>query len=243
MTSRHAWVFLLIGALLCGGWINYDDKVERSEPQYGKEFIGFYLKVFTDNVEFEQETPEPITVVLKNTNPRSTLMPDGGNAAERRYALYIVVADKDGATSLFSRNLLEKDGGIVTAGKVPPQAETELLKVPFDSLEVAKVEAFEDGLPKFEPDQRMAHGSHGAIRRYQIDGAIEGSRTHGAQYAVLLLKSIHRNDHPAPANTKAAKITRISLDDPVRSQRKLVRFPNGFTPRGQPMLVMLSVAT
>ncbi|OGV70984.1 MAG: hypothetical protein A3K19_05670 [Lentisphaerae bacterium RIFOXYB12_FULL_65_16] len=156
MTSRHAWVFLLIGALLCGGWINYDDKVERSEPQYGKEFIGFYLKVFTDNVEFEQETPEPITVVLKNTNPRSTLMPDGGNAAERRYALYIVVADKDGATSLFSRNLLEKDGGIVTAGKVPPQAETELLKVPFDSLEVAKVEAFEDGLPKFEPDQRMA---------------------------------------------------------------------------------------
>lgn len=100
-----------------------------------------------------------------------------------------------------------------------------------------------DHASPLQPDQRMAHGSHGAIRRHQIDGAIEGSRTHGAQYAVLLLKYIHRNDHPAPANTKAAKITRISLDDPVRSQRKLVRFPNGFTPSGQPMLVMLSVAT
>jgi hypothetical protein len=157
MTSRHAWAFLLFGAVLGAGWINYDDKVERTEPQYGKEFIGFQLKLFTDRVEFEQETPEPVTIVLKNANPRGTLMPEGTpDAAERRYALYIVLADKDGAMTLFSRNLLEKDGGVVAAGTVPPQAETGILKVPFDELEVAKVEAFEDGLPKFEPDQRMA---------------------------------------------------------------------------------------
>lgn len=154
---KRALPLLLIVALQAPAfaWIDYGDKVQKAQPVFGKEFVGLSLKLFTENAEFEQEMPERVTVVLKNTTERRTLMPEGSETEGRHYALYIVVADKNGG-SLFSRNIIGRGAQFVADGEIPPRKETRLLSIPFDALEVAKVEEYENGMPHFDPQKKMS---------------------------------------------------------------------------------------
>jgi len=149
---KRVWPLLVLTTivLFCAGWIDYDDKVEKAEPTFGKEFLGFSLKVCTANAEFEQESPEPVTVTLKNDTARGTLLPPGVKSDNRTYALYMVLADEHG-TSRFSPNLLEGKEAVVANGKIPTKSEVEVLKIGFDAIKVATVEEFEFGLPCFDP--------------------------------------------------------------------------------------------
>jgi len=143
-----AWI---VGSATAFAWIDYSDKVPRQAPAFGKEFAGFTLKIYSEKVEFEQEEPVRITIEIHNGTPRTTLLPQKDDAKGRRYALYLVLANKDGAT-LFSRNLLEKTADdFVAAGRIPPNAGTILLRVPFDSLRFARIEKYEYGMPYFDP--------------------------------------------------------------------------------------------
>jgi hypothetical protein len=151
-----AFTFLigcLFGAASACAWIDYSDNVPKQEPAFGKEFAGFALKIYTEKVEFEQEQPVEVTIEIRNSNPRSTLLPQEADEG-RRYALYVVLADKSG-NSLFSRNLLDNvTDNFVAQGRIPPGASTVLAQVPFDSLTVAKVEEYEHGIPYFDPKKR-----------------------------------------------------------------------------------------
>ncbi|MCK5805963.1 MAG: hypothetical protein KAI66_24240 [Lentisphaeria bacterium] len=152
-------ILVPLGTLfLCGSlfaWIDYDDKVENKQAKFGKDFEGCALQLYTDKVEFEQEMPEKVTVVLRSRNDRATLLPAPRATKTRRYALYIVVADKNG-TSLFSRNLLEgKSANPVLAGTLKPRASQVVISVPFDQLEVAGVDEYLDGMPFFDEKTRM----------------------------------------------------------------------------------------
>lgn len=149
-------VLTLMCSLSAWAWINYDDKVSRTEPEFGKEFQGFSLKLSTENIEFEQDMPEKVTIVIKNANERTTLLPKETTGEGRSYALYVVVADKEGQSSLFSRNVFHGKPNIVAKGKIPANAETTLLTVPFDALEVAKVDEYENGMPYFDEKKRMS---------------------------------------------------------------------------------------
>lgn len=137
------------------GFLSEKDKVPEAEPVFGKEFQGFSLKLHTAEAEFEQEMPVAVIISLKNTNPRSTLQPDAAPSGGRSYAVHIILADKMGENSLFSKNLLTADDNALRTGKIPPRAETVVLKVPFDTLEVAKVDEFLDGKPHFDPKTRL----------------------------------------------------------------------------------------
>ena len=148
-------LFLLPAILAALGWINYDDKVIAVKPEFGKEFQGFSLKLSTKRMKFEQEMPEPVTIVLRNSSNRSTLLPKTTVKSNRQYALHLVLADKSGQTSFFSRNLLTDKHDIIVTGAIPPNSTTELLTVSFDSLEVATVDEYEYGMPSFNPKKAM----------------------------------------------------------------------------------------
>lgn len=153
------------------GWIDYGTAVKREEPQYGKEFQGMSLRIQTETVEFEQDMPEEIVVDLKNTTDRTRLtVQDPGEG--RRFALYVVVADEDG-TSLFSRNLLEEQpNNPIAKEKIPPKASSELIRVKFNELEVAKVETYLDGLPQFDEKTKMQNAGWLVPRVYTVKAVL-----------------------------------------------------------------------
>jgi hypothetical protein len=154
--KRYSALFLAAALPFLVGWYEYGTTVKREEPKYGKEFQGISLRIQTRNAEFEQDMPEEVVIHLNNSTDRTRLtMQEPGEG--RRFALYLVVATEDG-TSLFSRNLLEKlVDNPIDKEKIPPNASSELLRVKFNELEVAKVETYRDGLPYFEPKQKMAN--------------------------------------------------------------------------------------
>ena len=157
-------VLFALFPLSCLAWINYDDKVEKLPPEFGKDFQEIALMISTKSVEFEQEMPEPITVTIKNSSTRATLVPPAPAAkagaesatAERFYSLHIVLADKEGASAVFSRNVLTGTDDPITSGKLPAPGEATLVQVPFEALEVARVEKYENGLPVFDPARSMS---------------------------------------------------------------------------------------
>jgi hypothetical protein len=164
---------LLVAAALpvLVGWYDYGTTVKREEPKYGKVFQGISLRIQTKNSEFEQDTPEEVVVHIKNDTDRTRLtMQEPGEG--RRFALYIVVANEDG-TSLFSRNLLEKmPDNPIAKERIPPKASCELVRVKFNELEVAKVETYRDGLPYFEPKQKMSNAAWLTPRVYMIKAVL-----------------------------------------------------------------------
>ena len=142
---------VLLGTLTAHAWIDYSDNVPEQEPTFGKEFAGFALKIYTEKVEFEQEEAVKVFVEIKNGNPRTTLMPEEQAGEDRRFALYVVLGDKNG-NSQFSRNLLDSlPDNFIAEGRIPPNAGTVLARVPFDTMRVSKVEEYRDGLPYFGP--------------------------------------------------------------------------------------------
>ncbi len=141
-----AWLAAFLGL----GWINYDARVEKKPAVFGKEFAGFALKLSTEKVDFAQDLPEPVTVVLKNNTDRTTFFPAKAETKGRFVRLYFVLADENG-NSLFSDDLLRGRDHPLLRGEVPPHTELTVLKVPFNSLKFAKVEEFEHGLPFFDP--------------------------------------------------------------------------------------------
>ena len=194
---------LLLVALLAApafGWIDYSDKVQKKQPAFGKEFVGLSLKLFTEKVEFEQEMPQAVNVVLRNTTERKSLMPEGSETQERHYALYIVVADKSGS-SQFSRNVIDQGAQFIAKGEIPPKGETRLLSISFDSLEVARVEEYENGMPYFDPQKRMAKAGQLTPQLFVLKAVLlsglEGKRPDFAlasdTWSILLLpKSVAR---------------------------------------------------
>lgn len=153
--KRAAIMLGVLGVMLVGsGWIDYGDKVEKTEPVFGKEFDGFSLKLSTARIEFEQDEAEQVLIEIRNTNERTSLV--GTPVAEgRAYALFLVVADKNG-TTLFSRNLLETQRiTSVEKGQIAPRADSQLAAVAFNDLEVAKVDEYLHGVPSFTPDTRF----------------------------------------------------------------------------------------
>ncbi|NOY81213.1 MAG: hypothetical protein GXP31_09435 [Kiritimatiellaeota bacterium] len=146
--TRHFAVCLI--ALLGLSWINYDDRVEKKTPVFGKDFAGFSLKLFTEKVDFAQDLPEPVTVVLKNNTNRASIFPAEAATKGRFVRLYFVLADKNG-NSLFSDDLLRGKDHPLVRGKIAPHTELTVLKTPFNSLKFAKVEEFEHGMPFFDP--------------------------------------------------------------------------------------------
>lgn len=153
------------------GWVDYGTTVEREEPVFGKEFQGISLRIQTANVEFEQDMPEEIVVHLRNSTDRTRLtMQEPGEG--RRFALYLVVADEEG-NSLFSRNLLDPlPENIFARERIPPQASCELIRVPYNRLEVAKVETYLDGLPHFEEGQRLTNAGWMRPRIYHLKAVL-----------------------------------------------------------------------
>lgn len=157
MIPRLLALALVLATAVARGWIDYADTVERTAPTFGKELAGFSLQVSTAQVEFEQETPEPITIRLKNSSDRTTLLPPpAAKGEERHYALHLVLAEKEGESSLFSGNLLAAGKDLISAGTIPPRAETAVISVPFDTLEVAPVDVFQNGIPAFDPKKPMS---------------------------------------------------------------------------------------
>lgn len=164
---------LLLAAVLPAlvGWIDYGTTVKREEPVFGKEFQGISLRIQTENVEFEQDMDEEIVVHLKNTTDRTRLtMQEPGEG--RTFSLFLVVADEEG-NSLFSRNLLDKlPENVFAREKLPPQASSELLRVKYNELEVAKVEKYLDGLPQFEDGQAMTNAGWLTPRIYLLKAVL-----------------------------------------------------------------------
>ncbi len=153
------------------GWVDFGTTIEREEPAFGKEFQGISLRIQTEKVEFEQDMPEEVVVHIRNATDRTRLtMQEPGEG--RRFALYLVVADEDG-NSLFSRNLLDKlPDNIFARERIPPQASCELIRVPYNQLEVAKVEKYLDGLPLFEEGQRMTNAGWMRPRIYHVKAVL-----------------------------------------------------------------------
>ena len=173
--SRAATGWLLFAVLLslsAQAWIDYGDKVVRTEPEFGKEFQGFSLKLSTANIEFEQDMPEKITIVIKNTTKRTSLFPKKTAGEGRNYALYVVVADKEGQSSLFSRNVFRDRPNRVAKGNIPAGTETMLLTVPFNALEVAKVDEYENGMPYFDEKKRMTSAGQLPPQIYTIKAVL-----------------------------------------------------------------------
>ena len=155
MMRRITDLGLVLTSLCALSWIDYGDAVEREAPAFGKGYLGFQLKVFTEKVEFEQETPELVTVVLRNDTDRGSLLPASRATADRRYALYLVLADRDGNSSLFSPDLFPLAAPALRKQALATHAETELLSVPFDSLEMARVTEYRDGMPYRGPGHAL----------------------------------------------------------------------------------------
>ena len=152
---------LLLAAALCLGgiclaWIDYEDKVVRKEPAFGKEFQGFALQLSSDKVEFEQDSGEVIRIVLRNASEAVNVVPESGG--KRDYGLLIILADKGGGTSLVSQNLLTPEQPL-SSGKVTPRGSTDLASVAFDDLTLAPFSEYENGLPAVKPDAGRVHGA------------------------------------------------------------------------------------
>lgn len=145
-------------AAACMAWIDYDDKVVRKEPTFGKEFRGFALRLTTGKADFEQESGELVRLELQNTTSGTVLVenPEEG----RLYGLLIILADKGGGASLVSQNLLPAAAeNPLTTGKLGPQGTTELLRVRFDDVAFAAFAEYENGLPSVKPDAGRTPGS------------------------------------------------------------------------------------
>lgn len=137
-------------------WIDYEDKVVRKEPVFGKEFQGFALLLSTEKVEFEQESRELIQVVLRNSTDALSVVPEPGG--KRDCGLLIILADKGGGTSLVSQNLLNPEQPL-WSGKVTAKASTELASIAFDDLALASFSEYENGLPSVKPEVRRVTGA------------------------------------------------------------------------------------
>ena len=204
--KRRCSSLLFIPALaFCLGWLDYDDNVAETEPEFGKEFRDLALKIHTENIEFEQEFAEPVIVTLKNSTGRSTLVPDAEGNAGRRYALYLILADAGGGASRFSQNLLENDEGFMKRGSIPAAEEAELCRVPFDSLQVRNVEEYEDGMPYFDPEHHPVRTANLTPELYVLKAVLFSSAggkkpdfvlASGAWPIKLLPKSLERMTEP-----------------------------------------------
>ncbi len=150
------------------GFISDKDSVTPPEAQFGKEFQGFSLKVSAEKAEFEQGMPVPVIGVLKNTGTRSSLLAgESAVTAGRTYAFHLMLTDKEGASTLFSTNLLTEGGAVLRDG-VPPGRETVIVNVPFDGVDLGKVDEFLDGKPYFDPKSRLVKGADLTPRVYKL---------------------------------------------------------------------------
>jgi hypothetical protein len=154
---------LLPAVIVCGlglaalAWVDYDDKVVAKEPAFGKEFQGFALQLSTQKVDFEQDSGEPILVVLRNATDAVSVVREG--TGEHEVGLVVVLADKGGGSSLVSQNLLAAEETLRT-GKVAARSSTELARVAFDDLALAAFSDYDHGLPAVKPDAPRVTGAN-----------------------------------------------------------------------------------
>lgn len=163
---------LLCLAAPCLAWIDYEDKVVRKEPAFGKDFQGFALCLSTENAEFEQDSGEFIRVVLRNTTDAVSV--PAAKDAPRGYGLLVILADKGGGTSLVSQNLLP-DEHPMGSGTVTPKASTELVRVTFDGLALAPFSEYENGLPAVKPDANRVPGAGLVPQLYVVRAILYGA--------------------------------------------------------------------
>ncbi len=202
-------------AALSLGWIDYDDKVEKSKPEFGKVFEGFALRIHTKRVEFEQDEAEELTIEIRNDNERASLLP-GEQDPERTYALYLVIADKNG-TSRFSRNLLEKFAlDSVAKGRIPPKARSTLLTLEFNHVAVARVDEFLHGMPNFGEQTRFVSTADLVPRIYTL------------KVILLSAKPDKRPDFAVASDVwrillKPKSGDRMAVDEKTRNMQKWLR--------------------
>jgi len=116
----------LVLPFLCS-WINYDDKVKQTPAVFGKEFRGFSLKISTEKVEFEQDLPIKIKLLIRNNNKFSTLVKSGDKA--RYVQLHLVVVDYKKKMTLFSNNLFSSKTDLISTGQIPALKISSLKKI------------------------------------------------------------------------------------------------------------------
>jgi hypothetical protein len=152
------------------GWIDYEDKVVRKEPAFGKEFQDFALCLSTEQVEFEQDSGELIHVALRNTSAAVSAVTPAD--AKREFGLLVILADK-GGSSLVSQNLLAATQPMAS-GHVTPQATAEIASVAFDSLSLAPFSEYENGLPSVKPDAGRTPGASLVPQLYVVRAILYG---------------------------------------------------------------------
>jgi hypothetical protein len=148
---------LLLG-IVCVAWIDYDDKVVRKEPAFGKEFRGFALRLTTAEAEFEQDSGQSVRIELRNDTEATALV--APTEGDRDYGLLVILTDKGGDGTMVSQELLASlPANPVAAGTLTPKAATELASVRFDDLRLAGFKEFDNGLPRVDPQAGRVPGS------------------------------------------------------------------------------------
>ncbi|MBN2451480.1 MAG: hypothetical protein JXR77_13900 [Lentisphaeria bacterium] len=167
---RGLFLSLLLVAWTSWAWIDYDDRVERREPAYGKAFQGFCLRLSTEAVDFEQDSGQKVRIDIRNETDSTTLAAPGG--PERCHVLQLILADKEGGT-MVSQNLLESaPANPIRTGRIPPRAGSELLTVCFDELSFAAFREYENGMPHVEAKARRVPAGELVPRLYVLKAVL-----------------------------------------------------------------------
>jgi len=204
-------VLPLLGCLSAWGWFDYGVNVKRESAEFGKPFAGISLKLETRHSQAELNSPEPLTVTLKNENPRSALLPESLPRDERVYALYVVCATA-GGLSYFTPNLVKDSDNPVTGDRLAPNGETVVVDTTLDRLPVVRVESVDFAAADFPGLNSMP--TRELVPQVYVLKAILLSRLPGKKpdfvaasnsCAVLLLPERGEHMSPEERQTRAAK--------------------------------------
>ena len=138
-----------VGASSAVGWIDYGTSVTREPPAFGGPFRGIALRLSTEDVEFEQDVAEEVTITLRNVSDEPTFMPESLDTAARDIRVYVVLADR-GSRVYFSQNLWAACQKAEADVPLAADSERPLISVPFTELHVRRPSDMEGGIPLFE---------------------------------------------------------------------------------------------
>ena len=202
---------LSLGCLNVWGALDYGVSVKREPAEFGKPFAGISLKLETPHSEVELNSPEAITVTLKNDNPRPVLLPEGMPRDERVYALYVVCATA-GGSSYFTPNLVNAPDNPIAGGRLKSNGETVVLDTTLDRLQVVRVDSVDLAAADFPGPNSMP--TRELVPQVYALKAILLSRLPGKKpdfvvasntCAVLLLPERGEHMSPEERQTRAAK--------------------------------------